>query len=83
MLVFDDAAADFEVGHHLEGVHDGGDAAAGAVDELADLGEEGGEAVRLRFGRGAGAANGGWLFHELFPPMEPPACLYISPSLKR
>jgi hypothetical protein len=32
-----DAAADFEVGHHLEGVHDGGDAAAGGLDELADF----------------------------------------------
>ena len=64
LLVFDDATADFEVGHHLEGVHDGGDVAAGAVDEMADFGEEGGEAVRLRFGRGAGFANGGRLFHE-------------------
>ena len=47
----DDAAADFEVGHHLEGVHDGGHAAAGALDELADFGDQGGEAGRLRFGR--------------------------------
>ena len=29
LLVLDDAAADFEVGHHLEGVHDGGHAAPG------------------------------------------------------
>jgi hypothetical protein len=51
LFVLDDAAADFEVGHHLEGVHDGGHAAPGALDELADFGEEGSEAVRLRFGR--------------------------------
>jgi len=62
--VFDDAAADFEVGHHLEGVHDGGDAAAGALDEVPDFGEERGEAGWLRLGRGAGFAIGGRLFHE-------------------
>ena len=62
LLVLDDAAADFEVGHHLEGVHDGGDAAAGALDELPDFGKEGGEAVWLCFGRGAGFATGGRLF---------------------
>jgi hypothetical protein len=65
LFVFDDAAADFEVGHHLEGVHDGGDVAAGALDEVPDFGEEGGEAVRLRFGRGAGFASGRRLFHEV------------------
>lgn len=43
----DDAAADFEVGHHLEGVHDGGNAAPGALDELADLCEQAFEAVRI------------------------------------
>ena len=35
LLVLNDAAAHFEVGHHLEGVHDGGDAAPGALNELA------------------------------------------------
>jgi|GEM_PF-6206039 len=47
--MLDDAAANFEVGHHLEGVHDGGHAAAGALDELPDFGEKGRDAVGLRF----------------------------------
>jgi hypothetical protein len=51
LLVLDDAAADFEVGHHLEGVHDGGHAAPGALDDLADLGEQACEAVRSGLGR--------------------------------
>ncbi len=61
--MLDDAAADFEVGHHL-GVHDGGHAAPGALDELADFGDEGGESVRLGFGRGERFLGGRRLFHE-------------------
>jgi hypothetical protein len=52
LLVLDDAAADFEVGHHLEGVHDSGDITPGALDELADLGEQATEVVWFGFGRG-------------------------------
>jgi hypothetical protein len=52
--VLDNAAADFEVGHDLEGVLDSGNASAGALDELAELGEQTFEAVRFGFGCGSG-----------------------------
>jgi hypothetical protein len=52
--MLDDAAVDFEVGHQLEGVHDGGHTTPGALDEKADFGEEGVEAVRPRIGRCSG-----------------------------
>jgi hypothetical protein len=54
LLVLDNAAADFEVGHDLEGVLDSGNASAGALDELAELGEQTFEAVRFGFGCGSG-----------------------------
>ena len=63
--MLDDAAADFEVGHHLEGVDDGGDAAPGALDELADFGEKGRQRFWFGFGQRWGLLDGRFFIARL------------------
>ncbi len=65
LLMFDDATADFEVRHHLEGVDDGDGATPGELNEAADLGDEGGEAIMPGIRAGGPGRGDGFSVHRL------------------
>ena len=64
LLVLDDAAADFEVRHHLKRVHDRGHAPTGGLDEVANLGDERGQFTGRGFHDHSALSGGGFLFHR-------------------
>jgi hypothetical protein len=61
--VLDDAAADFEIGHHLKRIHHRRHATPGGVDEVADFDDERGKIAGFRFCASGSFGRDIFIFH--------------------